>query len=722
MAGLIRMQRRPATFILIVILAISNLLMPGAASAQVGDLTPIYAIQGTAAASPHSGEQVNSYGVVTGVTSQGFFLQDPAGDGDPLTSDGLYVYTRTPPSATAGACVIVRNALVDEFYDKTELARPQAIEPATLCSPASIEPVALPPARLGTEPAAQFERYEGMLVRMEAPLGVVQGPTKHFSGGEQEIAFVAVETMAYLAGGRVFQEQVGAKDALMYVSNRLGADLPAANWGDTLDGTDGELSGVVDYAFGKYQLLPLSDAEITVTPAVRPNVVVPTLSPDAFTVCSYNLYGFGRGQEQYPDPAEYTVALASHARLIAETLRGCTIVGLQETGMPADAANLAVELQSVYGLDYTATAFPGPSSNDAAFPLTNSLLTRTDQVTVADAFTRQGCSSIDYGEDDIAAECPAGQYALFSRPPLVADLLVSGAWGAPFSLRVIDNHWKSKSGDESVNAPRRMAEAHFVASLVQQRLDTDPAAYVIVLGDLNDFYPSAPLDALAEGTTPPLVQPYAWLPRSTRYTYIFDGASQVLDHILITPSMVQLLAGIDPLHVNADFARPATLQLGDDSTTSDHDPLWMALRPGGAAALGADLGFPGIGIEVSYGATGERVTAQTDAWGQARVWGLPPGEVTVRLTSPAWIELDHDSFALDLPAGYTMLPNPGVHHMAATAAAHAAISGAAAVAYVAGIHSRQTLNQFCSGQEDRAHEAHLPDMARTRGTGHPAHL
>ena len=31
-------------------------------------------------------------GCVTGVTAEGFFLQDPAGDGDPATSDGIYVY------------------------------------------------------------------------------------------------------------------------------------------------------------------------------------------------------------------------------------------------------------------------------------------------------------------------------------------------------------------------------------------------------------------------------------------------------------------------------------------------------------------------------------------------------------------------------------------------------------------------------------------------------
>lgn len=666
------MHRRLATFILIVLLAASMLASPRAAHAQNQELIPLYAVQGNSATSPRAGTRVDSYGIVTALTTQGFFLQDPAGDGDLTTSDGLFVYTRTPPAVAAGACVIVRDALVDEFYEKTELTRPQAVEAATVCNSATIAPVTLPPARLGVDRAARFEQYEGMLVRREGVLGVVQGPTKHFADGEAEIAFIAADVAPYLTGGRVYQNQTDATDALMYLSNRLGADLPAAGWGDRLGSADGALTGVLDYAFGKYQLLPLPGEELSVIPAATPRATLPPLGPDAFSLCSHNLYGLGRGTDQYPDPAEYSRALASHARLIAETLRGCTIIALQETGTPADAANLATALQTTYRLDYVATAFAGPSTGDAAFPLTNSLLTRTDQVSIADAFTAQGCSPVDYGVVDFDAACPSGHYPLFSRPPLVADLVVSGAWDAPFPLRVIDNHWKSKSGDESVNAPRRVAEAQFVASLVQARLEGDPAAHVVVVGDLNDFYPGPAVDALLTGTTPPLVQPYAWLPQAARYTYIFDGASQVLDHIVITPGMVQLLAGIGPVHTIADFARTATRAAGAESVASDHDPLWMAVRPGGAAVLGIDLGVPGIGVTVTQAATDAQMQAETDAWGQVRVWGLLPGEVTVRLQAPAWVELEQESLPLNLAAGFNTLPNPGVHHAAAMTAARRA--------------------------------------------------
>ncbi len=124
------------------------------------------------------------------------------------------------------------------------------------------------------------------------------------------------------------------------------------------------------------------------------------------------------------------------------------------------------------------------------------------------------------------------------------DLTVTGAWGEPFALRVIVNHWKSKGGDETVNAVRREAQARHVATLVQERLDADPAAHVIVLGDLNDYYQSNAVEALRTSVQPPLVHSYDFLPPLDRYTYVFNGASQVLDHLLITANLLPLLAQV----------------------------------------------------------------------------------------------------------------------------------------------------------------------------------
>jgi len=67
------------------------------------DLTPIHDIQGPGAASPIVGSVVTTRGLVTGVTPNGFFLQeeDANVDADPATSEGIFVFTSSAPPAAA---------------------------------------------------------------------------------------------------------------------------------------------------------------------------------------------------------------------------------------------------------------------------------------------------------------------------------------------------------------------------------------------------------------------------------------------------------------------------------------------------------------------------------------------------------------------------------------------------------------------------------------------
>ena len=92
----------------------------------------------------------------------------------------------------------------------------------------------------------------------------------------------------------------------------------------------------------------------------------------------------------------------------------------------------------------------------------------------------------------------------------------------------------------------------------------------MVLGDLNSFYQTLPVDTLEDSG---LQHVYRYLPGEERpYTYIFEGRTQTLDHILVSPPLFTQLAVVEVLHTNADYP------LGDpeDSSlrrVSDHDPL-----------------------------------------------------------------------------------------------------------------------------------------------------
>src|SRR5262249_7162004 len=74
----------------------------------------IHDIQGAAHISPHAGEIHSTDGIVTAVSTNGFWMQDPTPDADVATSEGIFVFTSSAPAAAVGDAVHV-NARVQEF-------------------------------------------------------------------------------------------------------------------------------------------------------------------------------------------------------------------------------------------------------------------------------------------------------------------------------------------------------------------------------------------------------------------------------------------------------------------------------------------------------------------------------------------------------------------------------------------------------------------------------
>ncbi|MGH3329569.1 MAG: endonuclease/exonuclease/phosphatase family protein [Streptomycetales bacterium] len=98
-----------------------------------------------------------------------------------------------------------------------------------------------------------------------------------------------------------------------------------------------------------------------------------------------------------------------------------------------------------------------------------------------------------------------------------------------------------------------------MADFTRQILAIDPQARVVVAGDLNDFEYSAAVQTLVGAGLTDLP---GTLPDGERYTYVFEGNSRVLDHILLSSSLASAAHGYDVVHVNAEFA----------DQLSDHDP------------------------------------------------------------------------------------------------------------------------------------------------------
>jgi predicted extracellular nuclease len=56
------------------------------------------------------------------------------------------------------------------------------------------------------------------------------------------------------------------------------------------------------------------------------------------------------------------------------------------------------------------------------------------------------------------------------------------------------------------------------------------------------------------------------------YTYIYQGESETLDHILVTPPLFNLIEQVEALHINADYP-PLEPDDASPQRVSDHDPL-----------------------------------------------------------------------------------------------------------------------------------------------------
>jgi predicted extracellular nuclease len=106
-----------------------------------------------------------------------------------------------------------------------------------------------------------------------------------------------------------------------------------------------------------------------------------------------------------------------------------------------------------------------------------------------------------------------------------------------------------------------------VNGFVDEILAAEKNANVVVLGDINDFEFSE-TTAILEGDE--LFSLPRLLPQAERYSYVFEGNSQVLDQILLARRTLRFLRGYDVVHVNAEFADQA----------SDHDPSVARLELG----------------------------------------------------------------------------------------------------------------------------------------------
>ncbi|MGZ4524330.1 MAG: endonuclease/exonuclease/phosphatase family protein, partial [Mycobacteriaceae bacterium] len=105
---------------------------------------------------------------------------------------------------------------------------------------------------------------------------------------------------------------------------------------------------------------------------------------------------------------------------------------------------------------------------------------------------------------------------------------------------------------------------------VNQVQGVDPRANIVLAGDFNDYQFSSSITTLTGGGAA-LTDLVNTLPENERYTYVYNGVSQVLDHIFVNKALTDAKNAVsyDVLHINAEFA----------AQTSDHEPQVVRVRP-----------------------------------------------------------------------------------------------------------------------------------------------
>jgi hypothetical protein len=512
----------------------------------LGDTVPIWAIQGPGSRSPYVLDYVRTKGIVTGVFPElgGFWIQEVYTDQDPLTSSGLFIYSGdTEIDLLAGGIVEV-SGTVHETSQQTQIwiENSQDVTPV-LEDGAFPIPVDLDPPASEEAANAYYESLEGMLVEVLEP-AVVVGPTSQYGEYVVVLAKHAIERLwqgdtEHNGWGIMVDDGSDAvhtdRSTLTYVVNR----------GDQLVG----LSGPLAYTFGRYKIEPTFPPDTVDGGGTELPTLIPTGS-DEFSIMTWNAENVFDLRQPHPaDPpmmsaTEYRVAIAKIANTIAAA-GAPIVVGLQEIENISILEDIADhEVLAPYG--YISVLMEGTDSRgiDVGY------LIRGDRAT------------LENFEQYVAPE------GLTSRPPLAVQVEIQTDSG-PVMVFVVNNHFTSMSAGVEATEPRRNAQAAWNVSVLNQIQDEVPGALVAVIGDLNSFLDSLPIETLREGG---LQHVFDLLPAEERYSYIYQGASQTLDHILVTPDLFDLIVRVEVLRVNADYA-PAIP--GDESPMrkSDHNPV-----------------------------------------------------------------------------------------------------------------------------------------------------
>ncbi|HEX6285615.1 MAG TPA: endonuclease/exonuclease/phosphatase family protein, partial [Pyrinomonadaceae bacterium] len=555
----------------------------------------IHEVQGNGAVSPFAGQTVITPGVVTARKSNGFFMQEPVPDAHDNTSEGIFVFTGGAPAVAVGDAVSVTGTAT-EFFTLTQIAASNVSLVSSgnpLPAPIVLTTTILDP----NGPVDQLERFEGM--RMHADTLVSVAPTNQFG-----------ETTTVLEGVARPMREPGIEISFTVPPDPTSGvvDCCIPRWDEnperimidsdglagstvfsvTSNVTISNVTGPLDFTFGDYKVLPET------TPSASANmsaVPVPTPAAGEFTVAGFNIENFNNNATQ-----RQKAALA-----IRDVLHLPDVIGTIEIFDLADLQALAAEIQAISGVTYSAHLVEADgTSEDADQDVGFLVKTPRVQVDSVTQIEKAGCMG-NAATCNTFIDPNTGLPALLNdRPPLVLRATVDAASLNPRPVIIVVNHTRSFIDIEDLGTEgkrvreKRKIQAEFLADLLQDLQTGNPGVAVMSIGDYNAYQfsdgftdpvatvkgsPTAD-DQIVVDESPDLVNPNFinltdTLPADQRYSFIFEGTPQAIDHMLLNTVAASVVTRYHIARNNADFPEvPGALFLNNASRperNSDHD-------------------------------------------------------------------------------------------------------------------------------------------------------
>ena len=603
--------------------------------------TLISAVQGDGATTPLNGQTVIIEGVVTGDFQDtvgtngdlnGFYVQEEESqdDGNPLTSEGIFVFQGSNPAIDVSISDVVRVlGTATEFTTSggaSSLTQINNVSDMIVCG--TVPALAPADVTLPVAAVSDLERYEGMFVRLPQQLVIAEyfnfdrfneivlalplpgedrphQPTAIHEPGSPEAAARAdlnARSRITLDDGRTSQNTVPAihpnGGVFTFTNTFRGGDLVT------------NAVGVIDDTFGVYRIQPTAGADYT---SVNPRPATPDDVGGRIKVASFNVLNYFTTID--PDPTDSS-SNDNPADNICGGLQNLECRGADDANelarqqtkivdalalLDADVVGL-IEIENTADVNAVQTLVDALNAQVGAgtYAAVDTGAIGTDAIKVA--FIYQPASVTPAGSpavlDDPSFVNPFGA-SIDRNRPAVAQTFDENATGERFTAVV--NHLKSKgsgcgAGDDDPEQGNCNGTRTAAADVLVDWLATDPTTSYdpdyMIIGDLNAYDKEDPIDAVVEGaddtagTNDDYTDLTALYGGEFAYSFVFSGQFGYLDYALANQPLTGQTTGATEWHINADepdiwdydtaFNDPGFFE-ANQYRASDHDPVIVGL-------------------------------------------------------------------------------------------------------------------------------------------------